>query len=132
MPGIVQHGTVRPIDRWVIVGDGRGVGSGRALENERGFAGKICTMPIISMFFGIIVSMYFLDNRRHKQPHVHVKYQDQEAVVSVPEGDLLEGRIPPAKMRLVLAWIEIHKDELMADWDLAASGQHPFKIDPLR
>jgi hypothetical protein len=35
-------------------------------------------------------------------------------------------------MRLVLAWIEIHKDELMADWDLAVSGQQPFKIDPLR
>jgi hypothetical protein len=89
-------------------------------------------MPVISMFFGIIVLMYFLDNRRHKQPHIHVKYQDDEAVLSIPDGDFLEGQIPPAKMRLVLAWIEIHKDELMADWHLAASGQQPFKIDPLR
>ena len=55
-----------------------------------------------------------------------------EAVISIPNGELLDGELPPAKMRLVLAWIEIHKDKLMADWDLAVSGQPPFKIDPLR
>ena len=89
-------------------------------------------MPTISMFFGIVVSLYFIDNRKHKHPHIHVKYQDSEAVISIPNGELLDGELPPAKMRLVLAWIEIHKDELMADWDLAVSGQQPFKIDPLR
>lgn len=89
-------------------------------------------MPIISMFFGIIVSMYFIDNKKHKQPHIHVKYQDDEAVLSIPDGGLLEGALPVPKMRLVIAWIEIHKDELMADWDLAVNGQQPFKIDPLR
>lgn len=89
-------------------------------------------MPTISMFFGIVVSLYFIDNRKHKRPHIHVKYQDREAVISIPNGELLDGELPPAKMRLVLAWIEIHKDELMADWDLAVSGQPPFKIDPLR
>lgn len=71
-------------------------------------------MPTISMFFGIIVSLYFIDNRKHKHPHIHVKYQDSEAVVSIPDGEILDGEFPPAKMRLVLAWIEIHKDELMA------------------
>ena len=35
-------------------------------------------------------------------------------------------------MRLVLAWVEIHRDDLMADWQLAVSGQPPFKIEPLR
>lgn len=78
------------------------------------------------------MSLYFIDNRKHKHPHIHAKYQNNEAVISIPNGELLEGKLPPAKMRLVLAWIEIHKDELMADWDLAVSGQQPFKIDPLR
>jgi hypothetical protein len=89
-------------------------------------------MPAISMFYGIIVSMYFLDNRRHNRPHVHARYQDNEAVFAVPDGDLLEGSLPPGKLRLVQAWIEIHRDELMADWQLAVSGQQPFKIEPLR
>jgi hypothetical protein len=89
-------------------------------------------MPVISMFYGIIVSLYFLDNKRHRHPHIHVRYQDSEAVVAIPGGKLLEGRLPPAKMRLLLAWIEIHKDELLANWDLAATGQQPYKIDPLR
>jgi hypothetical protein len=89
-------------------------------------------MPVISMFYGIIVSMYFLDNKRHKMPHIHVKYQDSEAVLSIPGGELLEGSLPPGKMRLATAWIEIHQDELMADWELAATGQQPYKIKPLR
>jgi hypothetical protein len=89
-------------------------------------------MPIISMFYGIIVSLYFMDNRRHNRPHVHVKYQADEAVVAIPDGELLEGGLPSGKMRLVLAWLEIHRDELMADWELAASGQQPYKIEPLK
>jgi hypothetical protein len=89
-------------------------------------------MPVISMFYGLIVHLYFLDNQRHKKPHIHVTYQDQEAVVSVPEGVLLDGTLPPNKMKLVQAWIEIHRDELMADWALAAKGQLPYKIEPLK
>jgi len=89
-------------------------------------------MPVISMFYGVIVSLYFLDNRRHKQAHIHARYQEHEAVVSIPDGTLLEGELPAAKLRLLLAWIEIHGDELMADWELAANGEHPYKIEPLR
>jgi len=76
--------------------------------------------------------MYFMDNRQHKMPHIHAKYQGQEVVVAIPNGDVLEGSIPASKMKLLQAWIEIHKDELMADWELAVSGEHPYKIDPLR
>ena len=65
-------------------------------------------MPSISSFYGIIVYMYFMDNKQHSLPHIHVKYQEHESVVSIPEGDVLEGSIPPPKMKLLQAWIEIH------------------------
>jgi hypothetical protein len=84
------------------------------------------------MFYGIIVSMYYLNNKRHKLPHIHVKYQEQEVVLLIPEGDILEGQLRNDKLRLVLAWIEIHKDELMADWELATKGEKVFQIKPLR
>ena len=84
------------------------------------------------MFYGIIISLYFFDNKEHKAPHIHVKYQDEEVVVGIPEGNVLAGKLTPAKLKLVQAWIEIHKDELMADWQLAASGQEVFKIEPLK
>ncbi len=84
------------------------------------------------MFYGLIVSMYFIDNRQYKAPHIHVKYQEEEAVFRIPDGELLSGGLPSAKVKLVSAWIEIHRDELMADWDLAANGQQPYKIDPLK
>ncbi|VAX35354.1 hypothetical protein MNBD_UNCLBAC01-37 [hydrothermal vent metagenome] len=52
--------------------------------------------------------------------------------MEIPKGNVLEGSIPTAKMKLLQAWIEIHQDELMADWDLAVSGENPYKIEPLR
>ena len=89
-------------------------------------------MAIIAMFYGIIVSMYFFDRRQHHVPHIHVKYQDQEAVIAIPEGEVLEGTLKASKLRLVQAWIEIHREELMADWELASQGESIFKIDPLK
>jgi hypothetical protein len=89
-------------------------------------------MAIISMFYGIIISMYYFDNRQHKVPHIHVKYQGEEAVFSIPDGEILEGSMKTNKRKLVEAWILIHEDELMADWELAINGEEIFKIDPLK
>ena len=89
-------------------------------------------MAVLAMFYGIIVSMYYLDNRRHHLPHIHVKYQSQEVVLSIPDGEVLEGELRRNKMKLVQAWIEIHQDELMADWELASQGEAIFRIDPLK
>ncbi len=84
------------------------------------------------MFFGIIVYLYFFDDERHKLPHIHVRYQGAEAAFSILDGTILSGKLPISRERLVQAWIEIHREELMADWDLAVKGETPFPIDPLR
>lgn len=89
-------------------------------------------MAVISMFYGIIVSMYFFDNRRHHLPHVHVKHAEEEAVFAIVSGEILEGVLKPNKTKLVQAWMEIHQEELMADWELASHGQPVFRIEPLR
>lgn len=89
-------------------------------------------MPTISMFYGIVIYLYFLDNQKHNMPHFHAKYQGQTAAVSIVDGEVLEGGIPSAKMKLVQAWLEIHREDLMADWELAVNGMSPFNIEPLR
>ncbi len=89
-------------------------------------------MPVISMFYGVIVLMYYFDNKKHRQPHIHVQCSDEEAVISIPDGAVLEGTLKSAKLKLVQAWIEIHQEDLMADWRLALNGQAVFKIDPLK
>lgn len=89
-------------------------------------------MPVISMFYGIIVMMYYLDNKKHNFPHIHIKYNEYEAVFKIPDGVVLEGSLPTAKQKLVEAWIEIHHEELMADWELASNGNQVFTIDPLK
>jgi hypothetical protein len=60
-------------------------------------------MPVISMFYGLIVSMYYLDTKQHKLPHIHVKYSGVEAVSEIPNGNLLEGSLPASKEKLVKA-----------------------------
>jgi hypothetical protein len=89
-------------------------------------------MPILSVFYGIIVRMYFFDNQQHHAPHVHVEYQGDKAVFAIDSAELIDGRLPPRQIRLVQAWMEIHRDELLADWQLAVNGEEPYKIDPLR
>ena len=89
-------------------------------------------MPTISMFYGILILMYFYDNKKHNIPHIHAEYGDYQATIAIEDGAMLGGSLPPAKMKLVQAWIEIHRDELMADWKLAVLGEPLFKIEPLR
>ena len=89
-------------------------------------------MPILSMFYGIVVRMYFFDDKQHHVPHVHAGYAGREAVFSIVNGDIVAGELPSGKARLVQAWIEIHREELQADWELAVHGEEAFKIDPLK
>jgi hypothetical protein len=48
-------------------------------------------MPVISMFYGIIIRMFFFDNKEHKMPHIHIEYGEYKAVIEIPLGKLLAG-----------------------------------------
>lgn len=85
----------------------------------------------VEYVFGIVVYMYRELGGKHKLPHVHAMFSGDEIVVSL-EGEILEGSIPKSKLKLLLAWMEIHKDELRANWDLLSAGEQSFRIDPLR
>lgn len=54
-------------------------------------------LGVISMFYGIIISLYHFDNLRQKAPYFHVKYQDEEAVLTIPESEVLEEGIKRGK-----------------------------------
>ena len=89
-------------------------------------------MPILSIFYGIIVRMYFADDKQHHVSHIHAECGDDKAVFSIMDGAILAGKLPNSKIRLVQAWIEIHRDDLNADWQLAVNGEEVFKIEPLK
>jgi len=88
-------------------------------------------MPIISMFYGIIIRLYLIDNKQHHIPHIHAKYAEFEASISIGDGEILSGQMPRKQLRLIQAWIELHRDELTANWELAVGGENPYKINPL-
>jgi hypothetical protein len=88
-------------------------------------------MPTISMFFGIIIRMYYAP-KEHNPPHIHAYYQNDAATFKILDCELMEGSMPSRQTRMVQAWIEIHKDELMADWELCQNGEKPFNIEPLK
>lgn len=58
-------------------------------------------------------------------------YAEFEASIRIEDGEVLAGELPRKQLRLVQAWIELHRDELQADWELAVSGENPYKITPL-
>ena len=88
-------------------------------------------MPTISMFYGIIVRMYCAP-KEHNPPHIYIYYQNYKAIVDIQKAELISGEFPSNKLKLVLAWVELRKEELLANWQLAQNGELPFKIEPLR
>lgn len=88
-------------------------------------------MPTISMFYGIIIRMY-LGKSEHNPPHFHAYYQEFTATVDIHTSEIIEGNLPRKQTKLILAWAELHKEELLADWELASHGELPFKIEGLQ
>lgn len=88
-------------------------------------------MPVLSMFYGIIVRMQSEKGGRHSMPHIHALYGDSEIVMSL-DGDVLEGTFPKKQLKLLVAWIALHEDELKANWKLLSEGTGYFKIEPLK
>lgn len=70
--------------------------------------------------------------KQNNLTHIHAKYQNYSAVIAIETGELIEGQIPLSKQRLLAAWVEIHREDLLADWELAVNGQQVFTIEPLR
>jgi len=87
-------------------------------------------MPTISMFFGLIVRMYYAPDE-HPPPHFHVYYGEFKALINIQTCEIMEGNLPRKQVRLALAWAELHQDELMANWALVMSGEEPYRIAPL-
>ncbi|HHH75881.1 MAG TPA: DUF4160 domain-containing protein [Phycisphaerae bacterium] len=85
-------------------------------------------MPEVSRFLGIVIAMYFKD---HAPPHFHAKYGSQRAALSIEDLRIIEGKLPPRIISLVLEWAFLHRDELMSNWDLARKQQAIEKIAPL-
>lgn len=88
-------------------------------------------MPIVSQFYGIIISMYFNDTDRHHLPHIHVQYAEYRCNIDL-DGNILSGTIPNKQKKLVFAWIELRKEELITLWNMLQSGNGTFTIEPLK
>lgn len=84
-------------------------------------------MPEISRFLGIVIRMFYRD---HAPPHFHAEYGEHEITVDIESGDV-NGRFPRRALAAVLEWNELHRDELMADWQLAREEQALNRIAPL-
>lgn len=88
-------------------------------------------MPVISTFYGIIISMFFEQTGKHHTPHFHASYGEYDAEINF-EGDIISGALPKNQAAYVKAWALIHSDELAANWKLAMTNEKPYKIDPLK
>lgn len=85
-------------------------------------------MPEISLFYGIRITMNW---NEHNPPHFHVEYAGHKAIVLIQSGIIDRGFLPNKQLKLVLAWCEIHKEELMANWILSEQSKPMNAINPL-
>lgn len=88
-------------------------------------------MPTLCMFYGIIVRMQSEKGGKHNMPHIHALYGDHEVVLSF-DGEIIEGEFPKKQLKLLVAWVALHEDELKANWKLLSDGEGYFKIEPLK
>jgi hypothetical protein len=77
-------------------------------------------MPTISIFFGIIIEMYWRD---HAPPHIHVWHQGRTAIVSIATGEVMKGKLPNKARRIVRDWVDDHRAELMANWERGQNSE---------
>ena len=85
-------------------------------------------MPRISAFYGIVIAMFFDD---HPPPHFHARYGEHEAQIAIATGAIVRGDLPRRAQTLVREWVELHRAELEADWELAKAQQPLASIEPL-
>ena len=87
-------------------------------------------MPTLSVFYGIVVTMYAEIGTSHHLPHIHAKYAEHEIAITL-DGTILEGSLPEKKLRQLLVWIDLHYEELIGNWTLIQNGEPHQKIKPL-
>jgi len=85
-------------------------------------------MPVLSHFLGIVITMYFND---HNPPHFHAKYNDYRAAISIRDLSILEGNLPPRILGLVMEWADLHREELINNWNSIKATGYFNKIQPL-
>jgi len=75
--------------------------------------------------------MYYAPGE-HQPAHFHVYYAEYKATIDINTCEMLIGSLPKKQKKLVLAWSELHQEELLANWKLVMNGEEPFKINPLQ
>jgi hypothetical protein len=84
-------------------------------------------MPEISRFLGIVIALYYRD---HEPPHFHAVYGEYEATVGIRDG-MISGHFPRRARTLVLEWLDLHRDALLEDWELARMRRPLKPVPPL-
>lgn len=72
-------------------------------------------VPVISQFYGILIYIYLEIGGHHHKPHIHAKYGEYEISITI-DGEHINGNMPNKQIKLIEAWIEIHKEEIIAAW----------------
>ncbi|MGZ8285247.1 MAG: DUF4160 domain-containing protein [Allosphingosinicella sp.] len=83
-------------------------------------------MPVVSIFFGIVIRMY---HDEHPPPHFHASYQGFTAFVAISDGEIVYGSLPKKAAKIVRQWALDHQEALMANW---ARGEalEPMELIP--
>lgn len=90
--------------------------------------GRGVVLPEISRFFGVVIAMFYDD---HNPPHFHARYGEESVVIGIRSLDIIDGRMSPRALGLVIEWAAQNRDGLLAAWEDVRALRSPAKIPPL-
>jgi hypothetical protein len=85
-------------------------------------------MPVISIFFGIVIRMYY---KEHEPRHFHAEHQSQHAKFDFAGHPIAGNIISKNALDLIRQWAELNRPALDANWSKIKSGQPLDRIPPL-
>ena len=89
-------------------------------------------MPVLSIFDGIVIRMFYEGAVQHHAPDFHAAYGEFEATIRIPDGKVLAGSLPRRKMKLVQAWLILRENDVAEAWEACRNSEAPRKIEPIR
>ncbi len=79
-----------------------------------------------------VIYLYYDEARHEGRPHFHAVHRGGEASIDMRDGAVMAGSLQPRALRLVREWVDLHRSELLDDWERARRGLPLTPIAPLR
>jgi len=71
-------------------------------------------MPTFFIINGVKIELYYKD---HNPPHFHAIIAENDALIQIKTLEILQGKLPKIKQKVILTWAKENEKTLMGIWN---------------